>query len=878
MSEIPNKYDPKAAETKWQSYWAEQQTYAWRSTESRDNTFSVDTPPPTVSGSLHIGHCFSYAHQDFLVRYQRMKGKNIHYGMGWDDNGLPTERRVQNIFGIKCDPALPYDAEWAPRRDKGKKDPIEHVSRRNFIEACALVTEEDEKAFEQTWARLGLSVDWRQTYATIDEHCRRISQRSFIDLVEKGFVYNVESPTMWDVDFQTAVAQAECEDRDRPGMMHDVRFAVEGGGELTVATTRPELLPGCIAVVAHPEDERYQQLFGQFALTPLFGCRVPILASTHANPEKGTGILMVCTFGDAADVEWWKQSGLPVKQVIGLDGHLLPIDFSKPLYGSTAPAVAQSNYERLSGLYAKKAKKVIAEMLAEDGTGPHGNGAALIGEPKPLQHPVKFFEKGDRPLEFVPTRQWFIKILENKDALLAQGEKIQWHPSFMRTRYDHWVEGLNQDWCISRQRYFGVPFPVWYPMDASGRIDHDSPIYAPLDALPVDPMSDTPAGYTADQRNQPGGFVADPDVMDTWATSSMTPQIQSHWGSDLDRHQKVFPYDIRPQSHEIIRTWAFYTIVKAWMHENEIPWKHVTISGWVLDPDRKKMSKSKGNVTTPDGLFDDYSVDGIRYWSARASLGSDTANDPQVFKQGKRLANKIFNASRFVHIQLEDETSFDVDAITHPLDISFMKTLNLLVDKATAAFESFDFATALHRTEDQFWQFCDHYLELVKARAYAEVDTPERRSARATPMLGLQTFLKLLAPFQPYVTEEVWSWRFAQQTGHTSVHTATWPTPFTLKDVEPVVDSKAFAVAVSVVSQIRGAKSSAQKSLKWPVDVLKISGPESELADFERIKGDVLRAGIVAEAGVATEIADAPEKELLDVVVTLSETNPNARA
>ncbi len=876
MSEIPKKYDPKVAEDKWQAYWSAQGTYKWDDQIGRDDTFSVDTPPPTVSGSLHIGHCFSYSHQDFLVRYQRMQGKNIQYGMGWDDNGLPTERRVQNIFGIRCDPTLPYDAEWTPRRDKGKKDPVEIVSRKNFIEACALVTHEDEKVFEDIWTRLSLSVDWTQTYATIDEHCRRISQVSFLDLVKKGFVYNVESPTMWDVDFQTAVAQAECEDRDRPGTMHDIRFAIENGGELTIATTRPELLAGCIAVVAHPDDERFKPLFGQYAITPLFHCKVPILASEHADPEKGTGILMVCTFGDSADVDWWKQSSLPLKQVIGLNGHLLPIDFSDELYGSVNPEAAHTAYAQLDGQYAKKAKRITADLLREEGTGPHGEGIALVGEPKQLNHPVKFYEKGDRPLEFVPTRQWFIKILEHKDALLAQGAKIEWHPSFMRTRFDHWVEGLNQDWCISRQRYFGVPFPVWYPIAADGRIQHDTPIYASADQLPVDPMSDTPAGFTPDQRGVPGGFSADPDVMDTWATSSMTPQIQSHWSQDDERHNKIFPFDIRPQSHEIIRTWAFYTIVKAWMHENEIPWKHVTVSGWVLDPDRKKMSKSKGNVITPEGLFDEFSVDGIRYWAARASLGSDTANDPQVFKQGKRLANKIFNASKFVHLQLEGDDGFSSSDIAHPLDHAFILTLNQLVAKCSASFEGFDFATVLHRTEELFWQFCDHYLELVKTRAYAETESEGRRSARATLMLSLQTFLKLLAPFQPYVTEEVWSWQFAAQTGESSIHKASWPTQIALQPQENAVSEETFAVAISVVSQIRGAKSAAQKSLKWPVEALRISGPEATLAQFSLVKGDVLRAGIVDEQTVAVYDAPAPDKELLAVEVDLAAVNPNA--
>jgi valyl-tRNA synthetase len=598
--EIPKKYKHLEVEEKWRQRWEETGIYRWDSSIPRDQTFVVDTPPPTVSGSLHVGHVFSYTHEDLLVRYQRMIGKNIAFPMGWDDNGLPTERRVQNLLGIRCNPHLPYDPEWRPE-PKGKKNKeIEEVSRRNFIEACGLVTAEDEKAFEHLWRHLGLSLDWSEQYATIDDHCRKISQLSFLDLVNKGQVYNVESPNMWDIDFKTAVAQAEVEDRPRQGLFYDLRFGVEGGGELLIATTRPELLGACIAVVAHPDDERYRELFGKLAITPLYGARVPIVAAEHADPEKGTGILMVCTFGDAMDVEWWKASGLPVKQLIGRDGRILQAAMGEGPYESVDAVRAQSSHDEIAGLTVAKAKKRIAELLAEDGSLPGWQGAALVGEPRPTDQIVKFFEKGDRPLEFVPTRQWFIRTLEHKEALLAQGDKIQWHPAHMKTRYTHWVEGLNQDWCISRQRYFGIPFPVWYPVDDGGELDFADPIFADQEALPVDPLTDTPPDYTEDQRDQPGGFAAEPDVMDTWATSSMTPQIQSHWGIDPERHAKLFPMDIRPQAHDIIRTWAFSTIVKAWMHEGEIPWYHVVLSGWILIPAfSRSESASQPRSSTP---------------------------------------------------------------------------------------------------------------------------------------------------------------------------------------------------------------------------------------------------------------------------------------
>jgi len=877
MAEIPDKYKHHDVEDKWRQQWEEWGIYSWDPKLPREDTFVVDTPPPTVSGSLHVGHVFSYTHQDLIVRFQRMTGKNIAYPMGWDDNGLPTERRVQNLLGIRCNPSLPYDPDWTPDPEGGKRKEIEEVSRRNFIEACGVVTAEDEKAFEHLWRHLGLSLDWTEQYATIDDHCRRISQLSFLDLVERGEVYNIESPTMWDIDFKTAVAQAEVEDRPRQGLFYDLRFGVEGGGELLIATTRPELLGACIAVVAHPDDERYQPLFGKFAITPLYGARVPILAAEHADPEKGTGILMVCTFGDAMDVEWWKSSGLALKQIIGRDGRLLPATFGPEPFSSVDATAAQRAHDEIAGLFVSKAKKRIAELLAEGGSLPGWDGAALVGEPKPTDQMVKFYEKGDRPLEFVPTRQWFVRILEHKDELLAQGDKIKWHPAHMKTRYSHWVDGLNQDWCISRQRYFGVPFPVWYVVGADGEPDFSAPIYADEATLPVDPLTDTPPGYSGGQRDVPGGFTAEPDVMDTWATSSLTPQIQSHWGTDEERHKRLFPMDIRPQAHDIIRTWAFYTIVKAWMHSGDIPWYHVVLSGWILDPDRKKMSKSKGNVVTPDDLLVEFSSDAVRYWAARARLGTDTTFDPAVFKIGKRLSTKIFNASRFVFMQLEaavgDGEMPGIDSITEPLDLALIEKLRSVIEQATVAFESFDYATALQVVEESFWSFCDHYLELVKLRSYAEDDSPGRRSALATLGWALRAFLRLLAPFVPFVTEEVWSWRFADG-ARPSVHTEKWPANSEVDVVPRPAHERTYGAAVEVLSAIRGAKTKAQKSLRWPVAGLEIIGPESERAALGPVLEDVLRAGNVAVHGVAVKDGSSPEGQRFEIVVELADEMP----
>jgi valyl-tRNA synthetase len=866
MAEIPEKYDAVRSEREWARRWQEWDLYRWDPARGRAETFVVDTPPPTVSGSLHVGHVFSYTQQDLIVRYKRMRGLNICYPIGWDDNGLPTERRTQNLFGIRPNPALPHDPAWQPRRDRPADAPIEEVSRRAFVEACSLVCAEDEKAFEALWRRVGLSVDWSLTYATIDDHCQRISQASFLDLVERGQVRHELAPTLWDVDDRTAVAQAELEDRERDGAFHDLRFALEGGGEFVISTTRPELLGACVAVVAHPDDPRYRELFGRRAITPLFRAPVPIMPAAHADPEKGTGILMVCTFGDAMDVEFWRRERLPTRQLIGLDGRMLAVDFGSAPFASLDPAQANRIGEQVAGLGVEKARRKLAELLAADG--------ALVGQPRPVRHPVKFYERGSRPLEFVPTRQWFVRLLAHRDALIAQGRKITWHPPHMRARYENWVEGLNQDWCISRQRYAGVPFPVWYTLDANGEADYERPIYAPRAALPVDPLASAPPGYSESQRGKADGFAGDPDVMDTWATSSLTPQIISHWGIDPERHARLFPADLRPQAHDIIRTWAFYTIAKAWLHHAQVPWHHIAISGWILDPERKKMSKSKGNVVTPESLLDENSADAVRYWAARARLGVDTAFDAKLFGIGKRLATKLFNASRFVLLQLERAGARADDAdpaqISQALDRAFAARLGGVIDSATAAFEQFDYAGALQVSEEAFWDFCDNYLELVKARSYAEQDSAARRSATATLALALRAFLRLFAPFLPYVTEEVWSWRFAGEGAARSIHTSAWPRAAELGAAGAPAGPDAYAAAVEIGQKIRGAKTLAKRSLRWSVARLRIRGAAADLEVLSSALEDVIASGAV-ESG-ATELIPAatPADGRFDVEVELA--------
>ena len=844
-STLSPHFESPEAEAKWGRVWTDAGVY--RFDDSGGERFVIDTPPPTVSGSLHVGHVFSYTQTDVLARHQRMRGRNVFYPMGWDDNGLPTERRVQNYFHVRCEPGIPYEPDHGrlPMADEAaRKAPPRKVSRKSFIELCLALTVEDEKAFKGLWQRLALSVDWALEYSTISDRSRRLAQLSFLDLHRKGHVFSVEAPTMWDVEFRTAVAQAEVEDRPQRGAFHQIRFAVEGGGEFVIATTRPELLAACVAVAAHPEDPRYRPLTGRRAVTPLFRAPVPIFTSPLVDPEKGTGILMVCTFGDATDVTWWREQALPLRQVVGPSGHLLPVAFGSEAFPSLDPGAANGFYAHLQGKTIKEAQKATVELLRDPAGAAAGDGRPpLVAEPQPIEHPVKFYEKGDRPLEFITTRQWFARILDHKDELLAAGDRVKWHPEFMRLRYRNWTENLNLDWCISRQRYFGVPFPVWYAVDEEGRTDYGRVILADEKTLPADPMTDTPPGYAAAQRDQPGGFRAETDVFDTWFTSSLTPQIVGGGTLDPGRPGWPLPMDLRPQSHEIIRTWAFYTIVKALLHEGTIPWRHVAISGWVLDPDRKKMSKSKGNVITPMHLLDQYGADAVRYWSLSARLGTDTAFDEKVLKVGRRLVTKLFNAGKFVLSQSGPE-----GAPVREMDLAFLARLAQTVAEAGKAMDDFDYAPALGTVERFFWSaFTDTYVEMVKNRAKSETDGEGRASAVATLQMALKTLLRLFAPFLPYITEEVWSWGFAKAEGAPSIHRAPWPTEAEFAGL-PAAErgSAAFDAAVGLLEAVHRAKSAAGASVGRHVDRLRVATSLGTAAQIERVKDDVLAAARVA--------------------------------
>ena len=824
---LDDKFNASEMETRALNFWLADNTYKYDETASRENTCVIDTPPPTVSGSLHIGHIFSYTQTDIMARYNRMNGKTVFYPIGWDDNGLATERRVQNYFHINCNPNLPYDSDFKPQHLDKPEGPRQDVSRQNFIEACDKLVQVDEKAFEDIFHKIGHSYDWTLKYATIDKTSITQSQKSFLDLAKKGYVYSVEAPTMWDITFQSAVAQAEVEDREMASFFHDIQFKVEGSDTtFTIATTRPEFLPACIAVVAHPDDERYQPFFGKNAIVPLFDIPVPIIASEHAEKDKGTGIMMVCTFGDAADVAWWKKSGLPIKQIIGLDGRIINQEYGKGNFVSLNVEKAKENYDKLIGLTVKQARSKIVEMLKES--------KDLLCDPKPLMHPVKFYEKGDQPLEFVSSRQWFVSILNHKEDFLKLGRQIKWTPAHMQNRYEAWVNGLNQDWCISRQRFFGVPFPVWYPVKENGEIDYDNPIFAEESALPVDPMIDVPAGYTEDQRGKAGGFIGDKDIMDTWATSSVTPQIAL---THTNQNKLSLPFDIRAQAHDIIRTWAFYTIVKAFYHEGVIPWKEILVSGFILDPDRKKMSKSKGNVITPIHLLEQHSSDAVRYWAGRAKLGIDTAFDEKVMEQGRKLSMKLFNAAKFVFMIYEKSgVSFKenyTDFITEELDKSWICKINETTENAIKAFSNNDYAFALENIEKCFWDFCDNYLEIVKGRAYSE----NPNSAVATLMYTLDTLVKLFAPFFSFTTEEIWQSR-PWSNSEKSIHKEMYPASSSLASTKESYD-----YAAELVNLIRKEKADNQKSLRVPVVQITFNVPAAAQPYLEKIKSDLCNAG-----------------------------------
>ncbi|HEU4323713.1 MAG TPA: valine--tRNA ligase [Roseiflexaceae bacterium] len=713
---FPQRYDPAEAERRWQETWARDGIYEFAPDDDRP-IFAIDTPPPTVSGEIHIGHVYSYVQAEAMARFWRMQGFNVYYPFGFDDNGLPTERYVERTRGLRA-------------RD---------VGREAFISACLDVSREVEDRFEAFWKSLGMSVDWRLRYSTIDAQARRTSQWSFLDLYRCGLVYRTQAPNPWCVECQTAIAQAEMDDAERRTTFYTLSFGLDGAdATLPIATTRPELLPACVAVFVHPDDGRFAGLVGQQATTPLFGRRVPILADPAVDPQKGSGAVMCCTFGDATDVAWWRAHSLPLIPLVTRQGRLG--EEGGPYAGQTL---------------AEARASILADLRA----------AGLISAERPAEQSIRVHERCGTPLEILETRQWFIRVLDAKEALLEAGRRISWHPAHMQTRYEHWVTNLSWDWCISRQRFFGVPFPLWH-CDACGAV-----VLAEQHQLPIDPSSAAPphpcACGNADLRPEE-------DVMDTWATSSVSPQIAGQMLADPQLFGRLFPMQLRPQAHDIIRTWAFSTIVKSHYHFGTIPWETLMISGHGLDASGHSIHKSKGNSPiAPGALIGRYGADAVRYWACGGSVGADQPLNEEAMKQGGRLVTKLWNAARFVAGQLDGFDPAAPAPALLPTDRALLSWLQRLILRATERMRAYDYAGARDAAERFFWgTFCDYYLELVKSRLY-DGTGDQRRAAQYTLYHALHTVLKLLAPILPHITEEIYQRLFASGGG--SIHRAAWP-------------------------------------------------------------------------------------------------------
>lgn len=770
---LAKRYHPETAEPRLQAFWEEAGVYHF-SPEAEGPVYSIDTPPPTVSGHLHLGHVYSYSHTDFMARFWRMNGYNVFYPMGYDDNGLPTERLVERKLGIT-----------APE-----------VGRQAFIEKCLAVSEAAEQEYEALWRRLGLSIDWRYTYRTIDETTRRLSQWSFIDLYRRGLAYRRQAPTIWCPECRTAIAQAELDDLDRDSEFFTLAFRLDaaGGQSLPIATTRPELLPACVAVFVHPADERYRNLAGRQVTVPLFGQSVPLLVDPGADPQKGTGAVMCCTFGDVADVQWWYTHRLPLVEAIGRDGHLTGVG------------------GEFAGLPVAEARRqIVAALAARD----------LLLERQPVRQSVRVHERCDTPVEYIVTRQWFVRVLDAKPELLAAGAQVTWHPAHMEARYREWVENLGWDWCISRQRYFGVTFPVWY-CDECGAV-----VVADEDQLPVDPTRREPAGPCACGSTR---FTPEEDVMDTWATSSLTPQIVGRWLTDGRLYERVFPMSLRPQAHEIIRTWAFYTIVKSHYHFGVLPWRAVAISGWGLAPEgAKKISKSRGGgPVAPLEMIERYSADAVRYWAASTGFGRDAVISEERIEAGAKLVTKLWNVARFGQRFL---AGYDPPAEPPPLspaDRWILSRAQRLIQRTTELFRSYDYATAKSELESFFWRdLADNYLEMSKQRLY-EAGNELHPGARFTLFHLLLTVLKLFAPFLPYVTEEIYQGLFAPGDGGASIHRSTWPAVDAA-----LIDDEAEAlgaVLLALATAVRRYKSDHRLALGASVQRLQVATGDPALA------------------------------------------------
>ncbi|MBN8828136.1 MAG: valine--tRNA ligase [Sphingobacteriia bacterium] len=802
MTNLPNQYDHLTIEKKWQEKWFTSNVYHWNENASREQSYVIDTPPPTVSGLLHMGHIFSYTQADFIARYKRMRGFEVFYPIGFDDNGLPTEKLVEKSRNIRGS----------------------QMSREEFIKICEEVVKDAEEEFRKLFKSAALSFDWRQEYQTISPTSRKISQLSFIDLYNKNLVYRSPQPTLWDPSDQTALAQADIVDQELKGYMHHIIFKDENNNDHIIATSRPELLPACGAVLAHPDDARFSHLKGKHLITPLFNIKVPVIFDDKVEMEKGSGLVMCCTFGDITDIQWWRKHNLPLRQVINRYGKLTfeHLDYSNDALDLN---ITKKFLDELKDLKVKDAKVKVVTLLTENN---------LLQKSEEVLHVVKCAERSGTPLEILITEQWSVKIIDHKEELLKKSNECTWYPEYMKHRMDNWINGLNWDWCISRQRFFGVPFPAWY---SKRKGEEGKIIIADTDQLPVDPFTDLPKGYSRDE------VEPDKDVMDTWATSSVTPQLNSlainkDLAIDYDRHTKLYSADLRPQAHEIIRTWAFYTLVKSHFHENSVPWKNLMISGWCLAADKTKMSKSKGNVVTPVNLIEEKGADVVRYWASNSRLGADIAYSEEVFKIGRKLINKVWNAAKFSSQYFEIFKPNNITLleaknnkiIFNIIDLWMLSKLKQTVELATKEFENYEYSFARTAIEDFFWNvFCDNYLEIVKTRAYNQNndDNEGQKSAISSLYFTLNYILKLFAPFIPHITEELYS---AIYNPNNFIHAKNnWP-----NSEELFIDDNALVIGenfIQILAEVRRIKAENNLSLKTPVKEIIINVKDNNIKE-----------------------------------------------
>ena len=773
---FPKNYDIIKSEQKWQKYWEKNKIYAFDQ-NSKKPMFSIDTPPPTVSGEMHLGHSFSYSHEDFIARYKRMQGFNVFYPFGTDDNGLATERLIEKLNNVKS----------------------KEMPRQEFINLCLKTLEKIRPEFIQDWKKLGMSCDFSIFYTTINKHSQKISQKSFIDLYKMDREYRKEAPTIYCPNCQTAIAQVELKGQELTSEFNDILFEVEGK-VIKISTTRPELLPSCVAVIINPNDERYRDLIGKKVKVPLFNYKVPIIADNKVNPEKGTGIVMCCTFGDITDIDWYNAYNLPLRISINKDGTMNEIA------------------KKYQGLSIKEAREQIINDLKEN---------KLLTSQKHIKHVVNVHERCNTEVEFLITKQWFIKYLDLRKKFLKDGAKLNWYPKFMKNRLDNWIKGLKWDWCISRQRYFGVPFPVWYCAKC-----HET-ILADEKQLPVDPLKDKPLKKCP--RCYGKEFIPEKDVLDTWATSSLTPIIAQELFKGKKVHNKLFPMSLRPQAHDIISFWLFNTLVKSQLHFNKNPWKDVAISGYVLYRG-EKMSKSKGNIIEPQEIMNNYGADSLRFWAASAKLGEDLELQEKDLTTAKRTIIKLWNASKFVLMNLKNYNNKKPKKL-ELIDFWLLSKLNNIVKISTENFDKYDYSKTKLETENFFWNvFCDYYLEIVKDRLY----NPKKRgkdvklSAQYTLNYVLLTILKLFAPIMPHIIEEIYQLYHAKKEKKRSIHLSNWPQynkSLYNKDAEKIGD-----LMINLIREVRQFKSKHKKSLKEHVNLTLIKTKEKEL---KNVLGDL---------------------------------------